>query len=99
MDLLFLRLDSIGVLTVDEFGAPVHFQSAHLLPALISDESYIRDISKSKTFKKQKQLEYLEEKQDNPPLRAEDIDFILTQNLYHADIEPNGIFCMGQKSP
>ena len=88
MDLLFLRLDSIGVLTVDEFGAPVHFQSAHLLPALISDESYIRDISKSKTFKKQKQLEYLEEKQDNPPLRAEDIDFILTQNLYHADIEP-----------
>lgn len=88
MDLLFLRLDSIGVLTVDEFGAPVHFQSAHLLPALISDESYIRDISKSKTFKKQKQLEYLEEKQDNPPLQAEDIDFILTQNLYRADIEP-----------
>lgn len=87
MDLLFLRLDSIGVLTVDEFGAPVHFQSAHLLPALISDESYIRDISKSKTFKKQKQLEYLEENQDNP-LQAEDIDFILTQNLYHADIEP-----------
>lgn len=84
MDLLFLRLDSIGVLTVDEFGAPIHFQSAHLLPALISDESYIRDISKS--FKKQKQLEYLEEKQDKP-LQAVDIDFILTQNLFHANIE------------
>lgn len=89
MDLLFLRLDSIGVLTVDEFGAPVHFQSAHLLPALISDESYIRDISKEKTFKKQNQLEYLEENQKNPkPLQAEDIDFILTQNLYHASAEP-----------
>lgn len=33
MDLLFLRLDGIGVLTVDEFGAPLRFQSAHLLPA------------------------------------------------------------------
>lgn len=88
MDLLFLRLDSIGVLTIDEFGAPVHFQSAHLLPAFISDESYIRNISNARTFKKQKQLEYLEEKQDKQPLQTEDIDFILTQNLYHADIEP-----------
>ena len=88
MDLLFLRLDSIGVLTVDEFGAPIHFQSAHLLPALISDESYIRDVSKEKS-KRQKQLEYLEENQENPqPLQAEDIDFILTQNLYHAKAEP-----------
>lgn len=88
MDLLFLRLDSIGVLTVDEFGAPIHFQSAHLLPALISDESYIRDISKEKS-KRQKQLEYLEENQENPqPLQAEDIDFILTQNLYHAEAKP-----------
>lgn len=85
MDLLFLRLDSIGVLTIDEFGAPMHFQSAHLLPALISDESYIRDISKE--FKKRKELEYLEEKQDKP-LQAEDIDFILTQNLYHNETEP-----------
>lgn len=88
MDLLFLRLDSIGVLTIDEFGAPIHFQSAHLLPALISDESYIRDISK--TSKKQKQLEYLEEKQDQP-LQTEDIDFILTQNLYHASAEPKPV--------
>ena len=32
MDLLFLRLDSVGVLTVDAFGAPLQFQSAHLLP-------------------------------------------------------------------
>lgn len=36
MDLLFLRLDSVGVLTVDEFGAPVQFQSAHLLPDALS---------------------------------------------------------------
>ena len=32
MDLLFLRLDSVGVLTVHEWGDPVSFQSAHLLP-------------------------------------------------------------------
>ncbi|MBP3730261.1 MAG: GTPase HflX [Mailhella sp.] len=32
MDLLFLRLDSASVLTVDEWGMPAKFQSAHLLP-------------------------------------------------------------------
>jgi len=32
MDMLFLRLDSIGVLTVNDWGDPVSFQSAHLLP-------------------------------------------------------------------
>ena len=32
MDLLFLRLDSVGVLTVNDWGDPVSFQSAHLLP-------------------------------------------------------------------
>ncbi len=32
MDLLFLRLDSASVLTVDEFGLPSGFQYAHLLP-------------------------------------------------------------------
>lgn len=86
MDLLFLRLDSIGVLTVDEFGAPVHFQSAHLLPALISDESYIKDISKGQA-KKQKHLDFIEQNQEeNTNLHAEDIDFILTQNLYRAEI-------------
>lgn len=37
MDLLFLRLDSVGVLTVDEFGFPSRFQSAHLLPAPLAD--------------------------------------------------------------
>lgn len=83
MDLLFLRLDSIGVLTVDEFGSPIHFQSAHLLPALISDESYIQDLTKSK--KKKSYLEDLAEKEEN--LQKEDIDFILNQNLYHADIQ------------
>ncbi len=83
MDLLFLRLDSIGVLTVDEFGNPIHFQSAHLLPALISDESYIQDLTKSK--KKKSYLEDLAEKEEN--LQKEDIDFILNQNLYHANIQ------------
>ena len=32
MDLLFLRLDSVSVLTVDEWGQPVQFQNAHLMP-------------------------------------------------------------------
>lgn len=32
MDLLFLRLDSLGVLTVDAQGEPLLFQQAHLLP-------------------------------------------------------------------
>lgn len=32
MDMLFLRLDSISVLTVDSVGSPKSFQSAHLLP-------------------------------------------------------------------
>ncbi len=32
MDLLFLRLDSVSVLTVDEWGQPGMFQSAHLMP-------------------------------------------------------------------
>lgn len=32
MDLLFLRLDSISVLTVDEWGQPMQFQNAHLMP-------------------------------------------------------------------
>jgi GTP-binding protein HflX len=32
MDLLFLRLDSLDVLTVDEWGRPSKFQHAHLLP-------------------------------------------------------------------
>lgn len=36
MDMLFLRLDSVGVLTVDEFGGPERFQYAHLLPSAVS---------------------------------------------------------------
>ncbi|MBQ8744684.1 MAG: GTPase HflX, partial [Mailhella sp.] len=32
MDLLFLRLDAVSVLTVDEFGQPGRFQNAHLIP-------------------------------------------------------------------
>lgn len=32
MDLLFLRLDSISALTVNEWGEPAFFQQAHLIP-------------------------------------------------------------------
>ncbi|MDL2207297.1 GTPase HflX [Desulfovibrio sp. OttesenSCG-928-M16] len=32
MDLLFLRLDNIGVYSVDQWGEPLRFQYAHLLP-------------------------------------------------------------------
>lgn len=32
MDLLFLRFDSIAALTVNEYGEPLEFQYAHLLP-------------------------------------------------------------------
>lgn len=32
MDLLFLRLDGLAVLTVDEWGGPMQLQRAHLLP-------------------------------------------------------------------
>lgn len=33
MDMLFLRLDSIGVLSTDQWGEPLFFQYAHLLPS------------------------------------------------------------------
>lgn len=45
MDLLCLRLDGIGVLTVDEFGAPQRFQSAHLLPAGLEERTAAPDRS------------------------------------------------------
>ena len=40
MDLLFLRLDTISVLTVNIFGDPVSFQWAHLLPGDGNEEPY-----------------------------------------------------------
>lgn len=40
MDLLFLRLDSIAVLTVNAYGEPVSFQSAHLLPPNAAQTPY-----------------------------------------------------------
>jgi GTP-binding protein HflX len=40
MDLLFLRLDSVSVLTVDQWGEPLRFQSAHLLPANPQNETH-----------------------------------------------------------
>lgn len=39
MDLLFLRFDSIDVLTVDAFGGAVNFQHAHLLPEALLGEA------------------------------------------------------------
>lgn len=40
MDLAFLRLDSIGVLNVDEAGSPRTFQWAHLLPSNPKNELF-----------------------------------------------------------
>jgi GTP-binding protein HflX len=41
MDLLFLRLDNLGVLTVGEWGEPLLFQQAHLLPSSSSGKPYL----------------------------------------------------------
>ena len=41
MDLLFLRFDSMAVLSVDEWGGPVSFQQAHLLPSNPEKEPYL----------------------------------------------------------
>lgn len=41
MDLLFLRFDSIGVLSVNEWGEPLRFQYAHLLPPNPEKRSYV----------------------------------------------------------
>lgn len=40
MDMLFLRLDSAAVLTVNAYGEPVSFQSAHLLPPNADSQPY-----------------------------------------------------------
>ena len=40
MDLLFLRLDSIAVLSVNEWGEPLELQRAHLLPPNPENKSY-----------------------------------------------------------
>ncbi len=39
MDLLFLRFDSMDLLTVDAFGAPVFFQHAYLLPEALREDA------------------------------------------------------------
>lgn len=41
MDLLFLRLDSISVLTVDPWGEPLQFQHAHLLPVNPEEKTHM----------------------------------------------------------
>ncbi|MCC8193763.1 MAG: GTPase HflX [Deltaproteobacteria bacterium] len=41
MDMLFLRLDSVTVLTVDLHGAPVQVQNAHLLPPNPENRPYM----------------------------------------------------------
>lgn len=40
MDMLFLRLDSVSVLTVNDYGDPVSFQSGHLLPPNADSQPY-----------------------------------------------------------
>ncbi len=40
MDMLFLRLDAMQVITVNPFGAPVEMQYAHLLPESIDNLPY-----------------------------------------------------------
>jgi GTP-binding protein HflX len=40
MDMLFLRLDNVSVLSVDEAGAPLRFQQAHLMPPNPAGEAY-----------------------------------------------------------
>ena len=40
MDLLFLRLDSIAVLSVNEWGEPLELQRAHLMPPNPENKSY-----------------------------------------------------------
>lgn len=41
MDLLFLRFDSIAVISVDEWGEPLQFQYAHLLPPNPEKRTYM----------------------------------------------------------
>ncbi len=41
MDMLFLRLDGIAVLTVSKWGEPLRFQRAHLLPPNPEHQQYI----------------------------------------------------------
>ncbi|MDL2285379.1 GTPase HflX [Desulfovibrio sp. OttesenSCG-928-F07] len=41
MDLLFLRFDSMAVLTVGEWGEPLLFQQAHLLPPNPANQPYL----------------------------------------------------------
>ena len=40
MDLLFLRLDSVGVLTMDQWGEPLRYQHAHLMPGNDSGKTH-----------------------------------------------------------
>ncbi len=41
MDMLFLRLDSVAVLSVDAWGQPLFFQQAHLLPPNPENRPYM----------------------------------------------------------
>ena len=40
MDLLFLRLDCVGVLTMDQWGEPLRYQHAHLMPGNDAGKTY-----------------------------------------------------------
>lgn len=73
MDLLFLRFDNIGVLTVDKHGSPLHFQYAHLLPNFVENSMQKR----SKETKSDKNTRKLEETKPDEESNIELGDFAL----------------------
>ncbi len=100
MDLLFLRLDSIGILTVDPHGSPINFQSAHLLPQNLNEIPQIEELefSRAKKFK-QHQAKINEEtisdlnsensENKESGLSSEDFKNIINSELYENNIVNN----------
>lgn len=73
MDLLFLRLDSIGVLTISEHGTPLHFQYAHLLPQHTTE-----DVSREN-------FQYKQEKENQSPLLLDSKIFQSAKKIKETD--------------
>ncbi len=84
MDLLFLRLDSIAILTVDPHGQPLNFQSAHLLPQNVSEIPETKDyvFEREKKAKKYLYNTQLEEDLDVEELGKSRVKDIINQELY-----------------
>lgn len=66
MDLLFVRFDSIGLITVDEHGMPVYFQHAHLLPSSTPPETNVQNNLKATDIRDILQHELHELQEDKP---------------------------------